>query len=201
AASLWTTFGMWAVMMMAMMLPTVAPSTLVFARLSARRDPGRENGATAAYVAGYAAPWIAYAVLAALMQWALTHALLLDPMARSTSTVLSAAILLVAGIYQWLTLKSACLSRCRTPLAFFMANWRDGRAGAFGLGMRHGGYCVGCCWALMAVMFVVGAMSLAWMGFIMLLVLGEKLIPASWRFDKAVGVAMVAAGLWIATGV
>lgn len=201
AASLWTTFGMWAVMMMAMMLPTVAPSTLVFARLSAHRDPGRENGATAAYVAGYAAPWIAYAVLAALMQWALTHALLLDPMARSTSTVLSAAILLVAGIYQWLTLKSACLSRCRTPLAFFMANWRDGRAGAFGLGMRHGGYCVGCCWALMAVMFVVGAMSLAWMGFIMLLVLGEKLIPASWRFDKAVGVAMVAAGLWIATGV
>ncbi len=198
AAGLLTTFGMWAVMMMAMMLPTVAPSASVFSSLSARRDPGRANGTTATYVVGYAASWIAFAAPAALMQWALTHALLLDPMARSTSTMLSSAILLAAGVYQWLPLKSACLSKCRTPLAFFMANWRDGRSGAFRLGLGHGGYCVGCCWALMAVMFVVGAMSLAWMGLIMLVVLSEKVIPAGWRFDRVLGVALVTAGLWSA---
>ncbi|CDS52970.1 Probable transmembrane protein [Polaromonas sp. CG9_12] len=200
-SGLLTAFGMWAVMMMAMMLPTVAPSAAVFSSLSARRNPARTNGATAVYVAGYAASWIAFAAPAALMQWSLTYALLLDPMARSTSTMLSAAILLAAGVYQWLPLKSACLSRCRTPLAFFMANWRDLRSGAFWLGLRHGGYCVGCCWALMAAMFAVGAMSLAWMGLIMLLVLSEKVIPASWRFDKALGLALVAAGLWIAAGI
>ena len=200
AAGLLMAFGMWAVMMVAMMLPTVAPSAALFSSLTARRDPGHANGTTATYVAGYAASWIAFAAPAALMQWALTHAMLLDPMARSTSTMLSSAILLFAGVYQWLPLKSACLSKCRTPLAFFMANWRDGRSGAFWLGVRHGGYCVGCCWALMAVMFVVGAMSLAWMGLIVLLVLSEKVIPASWRFDRALGVALVIAGIWIAAG-
>jgi predicted metal-binding membrane protein len=201
AAGLPLVFGMWAVMMVAMMLPTVAPSAAVFSNLAARRDPGSINGATASYVAGYTASWIAFAAPAALMQWALTQALLLDPMARSTNTMLSSAILLAAGIYQWLPLKSTCLAKCRTPLAFFMAHWRDGKSGAFRLGMRHGGYCVGCCWALMAVMFVVGAMSLAWMGLIMLLVLSEKVIPARWRFDKALGVALIATGLWMATGV
>jgi predicted metal-binding membrane protein len=198
AAGLSMAVGMWAAMMVAMMLPAVAPSAAVFSSLTARRDPGHANGATATYVAGYAASWIAFAAPAALVQWALTHALLLDPMARSTSTTLSSLILLAAGVYQWLPLKSACLSKCRTPLAFFMANWRDGRSGALWLGVRHGGYCVGCCWALMAVMFVVGAMNLAWMGLIMILVLSEKVIPASWRFDHALGVALVTAGLWIA---
>ena len=195
------TFGMWAVMMVAMMLPTVAPSAAVFSSLSERREPGCTNAATTSYIVGYATSWLAFAAPAALMQWALTHALLLDAMARSTSTLMSSALLLAAGVYQWLPLKGACLSKCRSPLAFFMANWRDGKAGAFGVGLRHGAYCVGCCWALMAVMFVVGAMSVAWMGLIMAVVLGEKVIPASWRFDKALGVALVAAGLWLATGI
>ncbi|MEO6408259.1 MAG: DUF2182 domain-containing protein [Burkholderiaceae bacterium] len=200
AAGLLTAFGMWAVMMIAMMLPTVAPSASVFSALVARRDPDRGSRATAAYVMGYTASWIAFAVPAALVQWALTDALLLDPMARSTNTLLSSAILLAVGVYQWLPLKSACLSKCRTPLAFFMANWRDGTSGAFRLGLRHGGYCVGCCWALMSVMFVVGAMSLAWMGLIMLLVLSEKVIAASWRFDQILGAILVSAGFWIAAG-
>jgi predicted metal-binding membrane protein len=195
SADLLMAFGMWAVMMVAMMLPTATPSASVFSSLAARRDPSRANGTTAAYVTGYAASWIAFAAPAALLQWALTHAMLLDPMARSTSTILSSVILLAAGAYQWLPLKSACLSKCRMPLAFFMANWRDGRSGAFGLGLRHGGYCVGCCWALMAVMFVVGVMSLAWMALIMLLVLSEKIIPARWQFDRVLGVALITAGL------
>lgn len=198
AASLLLVFGMWTVMMVAMMVPTVVPSAAVFSNLSARRNPGCANRATASYVAGYITCWIAFAVPAALTQWALTHALFLDPMARSTNAALSSAILLAAGIYQWLPIKRACLSTCRTPLAYLMAHWRDGRSGAFQLGLSHGAYCVGCCWALMAVMFVVGAMSLAWMGLIMLVVLSEKVMAQRWQFDKLVGVVLITAGLWMA---
>lgn len=199
ASPLVAVFAMWAVMMMAMMLPTVAPSAAVFSSLTARRDPRRGGGsATAVYVAGYATAWIAFAAPAALMQWALTHSRLLDPMARSTSVLLSAAILFGAGLYQFTPLKSACLSRCRSPLAFFMAKWRDGAVGALVLGLAHGSYCVACCWALMTVMFVVGAMNLAWMGLLAVLVLGEKVIPAGWRFDQVIGATLVVSGLWVA---
>jgi predicted metal-binding membrane protein len=200
APTLAANFVMWAVMMLAMMLPTVAPSAAVFSMLSARREPQRSGRTTALYVAGYAAVWIAYAAPAALLQWVLTHALLLDAMARSSSTLLSAAILLAAGAYQFTPLKTACLSKCRAPLGYFMAKWRDGARGALELGVQHGSYCVGCCWALMTVMFVVGAMNLAWMGLLALLLLGEKVIPAAWRFDRLVGLTLVLAGLWLATG-
>jgi predicted metal-binding membrane protein len=201
APTLAANFAMWAVMMMAMMLPTVAPSAAAFSMLAARREPQRRgSGTTAMYVTGYASMWIAYAAPAALLQWALTHALLLDAMARSTSSLLSAAILLAAGLYQFTPLKTACLSKCRTPLGYFMANWRDGARGALVLGARHGSYCVGCCWALMAVMFVVGAMNLVWMGLLASLMLGEKLIPAAWRFDRLVGSALIIAGAWVASG-
>jgi predicted metal-binding membrane protein len=198
APSLVAVFAMWAVMMMAMMLPTVAPSALVFSTLAARRDPLHGGSSTALYVVAYSATWIAFAVPAALMQWALTESLVLDPMARSTSALMSAAILFGAGLYQFTPLKTACLSKCRSPLTFFMAKWRDGPAGALVLGLQHGSYCVACCWALMAVMFVVGAMNLAWMGLLTLLLLGEKVIAAAWRFDRVVGVALVASGLWVA---
>nr|MDQ2734627.1 DUF2182 domain-containing protein [Pseudomonadota bacterium] len=193
-----TAFVMWAAMMMAMMLPAAGPSAALFSTLAAKRaqERGTRTRTTALYVTGYAAPWIAFAALAALAQQTLTHLLLLDPMARSTSALLSSAILLAAGTYQWLPVKRACLSKCRTPLAFFMARWRDGATGALVLGLQHGGYCVACCWALMAVMFVVGAMSLAWMGLFMLLVLGEKVIPARWRFDRTIGVTFLVSGLW-----
>lgn len=200
APALAANFAMWAVMMLAMMLPTVAPAAAVFSMLAARREPQRSGHTTALYVTGYATVWIAYAVPAALLQWALTHALLLDAMARSTSTLLSAAILLAAGVYQFTPLKTACLSKCRAPLGYFMARWRDGSGGALMLGVRHGSYCVGCCWALMTVMFVVGAMNLAWMALLVLLMLAEKVIPAAWRFDRLVGSTLVLAGLWIAAG-
>jgi predicted metal-binding membrane protein len=193
-------FAMWAVMMIAMMLPTVSPSASVFSSLAARRDPLRSGRATALYIAAYVTPWIAFAAPAALLQWALTHSLLLDPMARSTSALLSAAILFGAGLYQFTPLKTACLSKCRSPLAFFMAKWRDGPAGALVLGLAHGSYCVACCWALMAVMFVVGAMNLAWMGLLTVLVLGEKVIPPAWHVDRLVGLALVTSGVWVAAG-
>jgi predicted metal-binding membrane protein len=200
AEALVAAFVMWAAMMVAMMLPTVAPSAAVFAQLAARRDAERANRASAIYVTGYIGCWIAFATLAALMQWGLTHALLLDPMARSTSTLLSAGLLLAAGIYQWLPQKRACLAKCRSPLAFFMARWRDGTRGALALGIEHGAYCVACCWALMAVMFVVGAMNLAWMGLFTLVVLGEKIAPANWQLDRILGAILVGSALWWVAG-
>lgn len=194
------TFAMWAVMMIAMMLPAVAPSAFLFSSLSARRDPAHCKRATALYVVGYTACWIIFAAHAAVLQWTLASSQLLDGMTRSTSTSLSSAILLAAGFYQFTPLKHACLSKCRTPLGFFIAEWRDSALGALLLGMRHGGYCVACCWVLMAVMFVVGAMNLAWMGLLTLVVLGEKVIPEPWHFDRAVGATLVVAGVWIAAG-
>jgi predicted metal-binding membrane protein len=191
------TFAMWVVMMLAMMLPAIVPSALLFSNLTARRNPGNSNRATAMYVAGYAACWILFAAPAAALQSMLAATWLLDPMGRSTSALLSGAILLAAGLYQFTPLKTACLSKCRTPLGFFMAKWRDGSGGALVLGVQHGGYCVGCCWALMAVMFVVGAMNLAWMGALTVLVLSEKVIPPAWRVDRITGVMLVVSGLWM----
>ncbi len=198
ADALAAAFVMWAVMMLAMMLPTVAPSAAIFSTLALRRDPDRAERSTAAYVTGYTAAWIACAGPAALLQWGLTHARLLDPMAQSTSALLSAALLVAAGVYQFTPLKRACLSKCRSPLAYFMARWRDGTGGALRVGLQHGSYCVACCWALMAVMFVVGAMNLAWMALLALLVLGEKVVPATWGFDRGIGFALVSWGVWIA---
>jgi predicted metal-binding membrane protein len=162
-----------------------------------KRNAKGSSRATAAYVAGYSACWILFAVPAALAQLALTNTALLDSMAQSTSALLSAVILLAAGLYQFTPLKTACLSKCRTPLGFFMARWRDGTGGALVLGIQHGGYCVGCCWALMAVMFVVGAMNLAWMGALTVLVLSEKVIPPAWRVDRITGAMLVVSGLWM----
>jgi predicted metal-binding membrane protein len=189
--------AMWAVMMLAMMLPTVVPSTALYSNLAAKRNATSGNRATAMYVAGYSVCWILFAAPAAALQTVLTTTSLLDSMAQSTSALMSAAILFAAGLYQFSPLKTACLSKCRSPLGFFMAKWRDGVGGALALGIQHGGYCVGCCWALMAVMFVVGAMNLAWMGALTLLVLSEKVIPPAWRVDRITGMALVMSGLWM----
>ena len=161
------TFLMWSVMMVAMMVPTAVPAIAIFATLTGRRHPSQNPaGATAIYVSGYIAAWVGYSVFAALAQWALTRAMLISPMAGSNSATVSALILLSAGAFQFTPLKNACLTQCRSPLAFFMAEWRDGKRGAFYLGLRLGAYCVTCCWTLMAVMFVVGVMNLAWMAFL-----------------------------------
>ena len=200
AAMLLPALGMWVVMMLAMMLPTVAPSAAVFGQLAFKRHRATARRAVASYVVGYAVSWVAFAVPAAVLQTLLTGVAWLDPMARSSNTLMSTLILLAAGGYQLSPLKTACLSKCRSPLAYFLAQWRDGLGGAFGLGVRHGGYCVGCCWTLMAVMFVVGAMNLVWMGAITLVVLGEKLAPPSWHLSRVSGVGLVGVGMWLSVG-
>ncbi len=192
---------MWGVMMVAMMLPTAAPAISLFLTLAGRRHPAATPSVmTALYVSGYLVIWIGYGVLAALAQWTCTQAALLTPMAASASIWLSALILLAAGLFQFSPLKTACLSKCRSPLAFFLAEWRDGKAGALVLGLRHGSYCVGCCWALMGILFVVGVMNLAGMALLAAFLLSEKIIPARWRAHEAAGVILIGWALWTGAG-
>jgi predicted metal-binding membrane protein len=191
-------FLMWSIMMVAMMVPTTVHTLSLFMALSAKRSPGRPlTLATFSFVGGYVAAWAGYSLLAAVAQVALARAAFLTPMLRSTSVVLSAAILLAAGLFQFTALKEACLAKCRTPLGFFLAEWRDGAAGAFAMGLQHGSFCVVCCWALMAVMLVVGAMNLLWMAALTAFMLAEKLVPARWQVSRLAGAAFVLWGLFV----
>ena len=199
AEQLFTAAVMWSIMMVAMMLPTALPAVTVFDGLSRRRAPhGRPAVATGLFIAGYLAVWTGYSVVAAAGQVALSQAALLTPMLKSTSQVLSVAILLAAGAFQFTALKEMCVTQCRTPFAFFLAEWRDGGTGALVLGLKHGSYCVGCCWALMAVMFVVGAMNLLWMAALTLLMLVEKVAPARWRVSQVTGVVLLVSAVVLA---
>ena len=196
------TFLMWSVMMVAMMAPTAVPAIGLFATLTGRRNPLQHPaGATAIYVSGYLAVWVGYSVFAALAQWALMRTMLMSPMAGSNSATVSALILLSAGAFQLTSLKNACLTQCRSPLAYFMAEWRDGSRGAFYLGLRQGAYCVVCCWALMAVMFVVGVMNLAWMALLTVFLLAEKVAPPTWHISRVSGAVLIAWGVWIGAGI
>jgi predicted metal-binding membrane protein len=189
---------MWIIMMIAMMLPSVAPVILLFANLSRRR---RVQGMLAApvsvFVAGYLLAWTAYAVLAALGQSCLHSAALLSPVMASRSPLLGGGLLMLAGVYQWLPLKGACLSHCRTPLGFFTSEWREGTRGALVMGFRHGSYCVGCCWALMALLFVVGVMNLFWVVVLAGFVLAEKVVSNGRLLGRITGALLAGWGLWM----
>jgi predicted metal-binding membrane protein len=193
-------FLVWAVMMVAMMLPAAVPAIDVFGTFARRRMSATGSApATALFVSGYAAVWTVYSVFAAAGQVALSRASLLAPTLQSTSVVLSAALLLLAGTFQFTSLKDACLTQCRSPFPFFLANWRDGDWSAFVLGMRHGSYCIGCCWALMGLMFLFGAMNLLWMGALSLFMLAEKIAPSRWQLDRGVGVVLILWGVFLST--
>ncbi|HEY0681985.1 MAG TPA: DUF2182 domain-containing protein [Steroidobacter sp.] len=191
-------FLMWSVMMVAMMLPSALPTILIFHRAirndSRIRSPSRRMFA---FAAGYLLAWFGFSAGATLLQWGLAETALLSPMMVSVSPWLGGAILIVAGLYQWTPLKYACLRQCRSPVAFLVENWRPGLPGALRIGLRHGLYCVGCCWALMLLLFVGGVMSLFWIGAITAFVLMEKLAPRGVQGGRLSGVALVAAGLWV----
>jgi predicted metal-binding membrane protein len=184
-------FIMWAVMMAAMMLPTTMPMVSVFGSLNRSRG---EVGRTVAFVAGYVALWTAFGAAAMAAQWMLQTKGLLSPMIVSISPVLSAALLLVAGVFQFTPLKQACLGACRLPLGFLLTDWRAGLWGAARMGVRHGLYCLGCCWGLMALLFVGGVMNLLWIAALTLLVAVEKLAPKGEILAKALGALMIGAG-------
>lgn len=196
AADLLFTFAMWTVMMAGMMLPSAAPVMLVAAGARAARSGGRGGAATSmAFGAGYLAVWTGFSAAAALAQWVLHDAALLSPMMAAKSPVIAGAILIGAGLYQLSPLKHACLAHCRSPLDFLMAHWREGTAGAVRLGARHGLYCLGCCWALMAVLFVVGVMNLAWVAALAIIVLLEKIAPGAAWASRLIGAALVIGGV------
>ena len=189
-------FAMWAVMMVAMMLPSAAPVTLLIASLARkRREAGTARGVTAGpFVLGYLAVWLAFAATATVLQWGLDAARLLSESMALASMLVAGGVLILAGIYQWTPLKQACLRHCRSPLDFLLHHWRDGALGAFVSGARHGVFCLGCCWMLMALLFVGGIMNLAWIAGVALLVLIEKTLPWGGRMGRVTGAVLVAWG-------
>lgn len=191
-ASLPALWAMWALMAAAMMLPTFVPALRTFSDLSAA---GATTGASAvALVAGYGAVWLGASALGAGAQAALARAGMLTPFGASLSPWLTAALLAGAGLYQFSVFKGACLAKCRMPLTFFIERWRPGIAAAFGMGLRLGAACLGCCWALMALGFVGGVMTLAWMGAATLFMGFEKLPDLGRHLTRPAGWALIVAG-------
>ena len=190
-APIWTSTAMWAVMSAGMMLPTAAPYFRSYSTLAAgqplRIDPGNIWG----LAAGYIAVWLLFALGAGILQWELARLRLLSAQGASLSVSLSALLLLLAGLYQFSPMKAACLSRCRSPLAFFMSEWRDGFRGAIRMGLKHGRDCLGCCWALMLLAFVGGTMNLVWMALGAGLMTLEKLPSIGRPVSKPVGALLV----------
>jgi predicted metal-binding membrane protein len=186
-------FLMWAVMMVAMMVPTASPMIMLFAEFSRRLDANRSTlVATGQFVLGYVAAWGGFSVVATLAQWGLLSAALVSPMMESTSKVLGGGLLLIAGLFQFTRLKDACLAHCRSPLGFFTTEWRHGSWGAFRMGLKHGGYCLGCCWALMGLLFAFGVMNLLWVAAISAFVLLEKIGPANKLISRLSGLLLIA---------
>jgi predicted metal-binding membrane protein len=188
-------FAMWVAMILAMMLPTAAPMVLTYAEIA---DTAAGKGEPAAspllLTAGYVAVWLGFAFVATALQFALTQFALLD--AGRASPWLAGAIFLGAGLYQFSKLKHACLTQCQRPFPFFFANWTAEPRGVFLLGLRQGLSCLGCCWAMMLVMFAAGAMNVIWMAALGVLMTLEKMATTA-RLSHAVGVAFVAIGLGI----
>jgi predicted metal-binding membrane protein len=186
---------MWALMMLAMMLPSAAPMILLHATVSRRRDPEQGGRRALLFAVAYAAVWGGFALAATAVQWTLEKAGLLTPtMAVSTATVAS-LLFVAAGVYQFTPLKRACLRHCRSPLEFLAGHWRGGTSGAFAMGARHGAYCLGCCWAMMLLLFVGGVMNLAWIAGLALLVLAEKLLPVGRMVSWVLGATLIIWGL------
>jgi predicted metal-binding membrane protein len=195
-ADLWLTFMMWAVMMVAMMVPSASPMVMAYARIASARA-GRPALRVWLFASGYIAVWTLFSAAATAIQFALLHWSLISN-ALVTTPLASAAILAVAGIYQLTPLKKVCLGRCQSPIGFFMTHWRDGAAGALRMGLSHGAFCVGCCWMLMALLFVAGVMNLAWVAAISAFVLLEKATPWGRAIANASGIALIAGAVAIA---
>ena len=196
-------FAMWAVMMVGMMTPSAAPMILIYARVGRQAwAQGKPFAATGWFVAGYLLVWINFAAAATVAQWALERAALLDPMMASTSQILGGIVLIAAGLYQWTPFKDTCLSQCQSPLVFIQrqGGFRHDPVGAMLLGVHHGAYCVGCCWVLMALLFVGGIMNVLWIAAISIFVLFEKVVPVGNWLARIAGLGFVAAGGWLLIG-
>lgn len=192
-------FAMWAVMMAGMMVPSAAPAIYLFAAL--RRHAGRSAAVPVTlFTLGYVLAWSAFSAAATLAQWALATGSLLGDAMASTDARLVGTLFLAAGLYQFSAVKSACLTQCREPTRFIVERRRDGALGPLAMGLVHGAFCIGCCGALMALLFAFGVMNLAWVLALSAFVIAEKLFPAGRAIARAGGIAMIAIGVifWLA---
>jgi predicted metal-binding membrane protein len=191
----WLTFVMWLVMMVAMMTPSAAPAAMLFHRV--------QRGAwasTAAFLAGYFIAWAGFSLGATLAQLAFIETGGVDTMGVATSRWMAAALLVIAAVWQWLPVKEACLRQCRSPAEFLATHYHPGAVGAMRTGVRHGAYCVGCCWALMLLLFVGGVMNLLWIGGITLVVALEKLTPGGAWMRSAIATGLLVLAIAVAFG-
>ena len=191
-------FAMWVAMMVGMMMPSAAPMLLTYARVARQGTlAGKPFAATGWFATGYFLAWSGFSLAATLVQWVLERGALLDARMASGNILLGAVVLIAAGVYQWTPIKNACLAQCQTPFGFLMTHggFRSDVPGCLRLGFLHGTYCVGCCWVLMALLFVVGVMNVLWIALLALLVLLEKLMPWGQWVARTAGVVCIAAGV------
>jgi predicted metal-binding membrane protein len=196
-ADFFFTVAMWSVMMIGMMSATAFPVLSLFSGMQKNRTGHALDKTVLLFGVGYLIVWVGFSAVAALAQLALHNAAVLSPNMATTSSILGGVVLLLAGAYQLTPTKGACLRQCQSPLGFLMTNWREGAKGALVMGLKHGKYCVGCCWALMCVLFVVGVMNLAWVAALTAFILIEKFGRSGFYVARLGGVAMMAAGILI----
>jgi len=192
------TFFMWVVMMVAMMTPSATPMILTYVGIKNKRQPDQTSiPGTIIFLLGYIIAWSLFSVVVTGVQWGLHAATMLSDDMVSASNLFSGLLLILAGIYQFTSLKNMCLSHCRTPLGFLLNEWRDGTSGALRMGVQHGLYCIGCCWLLMALLFVVGVMNLLWSAVIAGIVIVEKVMPGGQWVSRAIGLLVGGWGVWL----
>jgi predicted metal-binding membrane protein len=187
--------GMWAAMMVGMMVPSATPMVVAYTDWT-RRGPGsgKRVAAVGSFLSGYVLVWLAFSLSAAVIQLTLGRVGALDAAGTTARPALGGVVLVLAGLFQVTPWKQACLSSCRTPVGFLIAEWRDGARGGLIMGLRHGAYCLGCCWALMGVLFVVGTMHLVWMAVIAGFVLAEKVAPRVLQIRYAAAAVLIGWG-------
>ena len=190
-------FAMWVVMMIAMMLPSALPMILMHHRMAKKNSHPFEN---LSFTISYLFIWVFFSVVAVALQFIAQKAGLLDPASLTTTKIISIILLIMAGVYQFTELKNTCLSKCRTPAGFFMGYWKSGVLGAFKMGTRHGLFCLGCCWAIMLLLFVGGVMNLTWVLILTIAVVAEKTLPAGELISKLIGVGLILAAAYIGYG-
>jgi predicted metal-binding membrane protein len=195
-------FAMWAVMMIGMMTPSATPMILLYARVGGQAaSTGKALAATWWFASGYLLVWTGFAFAATLAQWVLERESLLTPAMAGSGGVFGGIVMIGAGLYQWMPLKDACLRQCKAPWLFIQRHggFRGDALGSLLLGTRHGVYCVGCCWALMALLFVGGVMNVMWIAAITIYVLAEKVVPAGRAISRIAGLGFFAWGAWLLT--
>ncbi len=194
-------FAMWVAMTLAMMVPTAAPMIWTYSDIAiAARHKDMDIVPTGVLLAGYLSVWLVFCIVATLGQWLMASAALLSPGLMLASVPAAAAVMIIAGIYQFLPMKHACLVKCRTSLPFFMANWSDKVAGVYKMGARQGLICVMCCWALMSVMFAVGLMNIIWMAALAAVMALEKVVARPRWVTRGTGGVLIAYGIVLIVG-